>query len=64
MMEVKGMKGQDVNKAMAAHKVQIGRIWQEWPEMVRVTVGTYEEMGKFNAALDLVLKEGPAATKG
>jgi histidinol-phosphate/aromatic aminotransferase/cobyric acid decarboxylase-like protein len=33
--------------------------------MVRVTVGTYEEMGKFNAALDLVIKEGPpASTKG
>jgi hypothetical protein len=28
--------------------------------MVRVTVGTYEEMGKFNAALDQVLKEGSA----
>ena len=40
----------------------IGRVWQEWPEMVRVTVGTYEEMGKFNAALDLVLKEGPSAS--
>jgi histidinol-phosphate aminotransferase len=65
MMEVKGMTGQQVNTAMASHKVQIGRVWQEWPEMVRVTVGTYEEMGKFNAALDLVLKEGPpAATKG
>jgi histidinol-phosphate aminotransferase len=65
MMEVKGMTGQQVGTAMAAKKVQIGRVWQEWPEMVRVTVGTYEEMGKFNAALDLVIKEGPpAATKG
>ena len=43
---------------MAAKKVQIGRVWQEWPQMVRVTVGTYEEMGKFNAALDKVLQEG------
>ena len=46
--------------AMATHKVQIGRVWQEWPEMVRVTVGSYEEMGKFNAALGMVFKEGPA----
>ncbi len=61
MMEVKGMKGQEVNTAMAKHKVMIGRVWQEWPEMVRVTVGTDEEMRKFNAALDLVMKEGPAA---
>jgi len=65
MMEVPGMAGQQVNAAMATHKVMIGRVWQEWPQMVRVTVGTYEEMGKFNAALDLVLKEGPPpATKG
>ena len=60
MIQVKGMKGQEVNAAMAKHKVMIGRVWQEWPEMVRVTVGTYEEMGKFNAALDMVLKEGAA----
>jgi len=59
MMEVKGMTGQQVGAAMVTHKVQIGRTWPEWPEMVRVTVGTYEEMGKFNAALDLVIKEGP-----
>jgi histidinol-phosphate/aromatic aminotransferase/cobyric acid decarboxylase-like protein len=59
MMEVKGMTGQQVGAAMASHKVQIGRTWQEWPQMVRVTVGTYEEMQKFNAALDLVIKEGP-----
>jgi histidinol-phosphate/aromatic aminotransferase/cobyric acid decarboxylase-like protein len=61
MMEVKGMKGQDVNTAMAKNKVMIGRVWQEWPEMVRVTVGTDEEMRKFNAALDIVIKEGPPA---
>jgi histidinol-phosphate/aromatic aminotransferase/cobyric acid decarboxylase-like protein len=59
MMEVKGMSGAQVGTAMRSHKVQIGRVWNEWPEMVRVTVGTYEEMGKFNAALGMVLKEGP-----
>ena len=58
MMEVKGMNGNQVNQAMAKYKVIIGRTWQEWPEMVRVTVGTYEEMTKFNAALDKVLSEG------
>jgi len=61
MMSVKGMKGEEVGKAMAAKKVLLaGNRWPEWPEHIRVTVGTYEEMGKFNAALDLVLKEGPA----
>jgi histidinol-phosphate aminotransferase len=61
MMSVKGMAGADVGKAMAAKKVMLaGNRWPEWPEHIRVTVGTYEEMGKFNAALDQVLKEGPA----
>jgi histidinol-phosphate aminotransferase len=59
MMEVKGMNGMQVNTAMAAHKVHIGRTWKEWPEMVRVTVGSWDDMTKFNAALDLVLQEGP-----
>ncbi|HEX3746577.1 MAG TPA: aminotransferase class I/II-fold pyridoxal phosphate-dependent enzyme [Bryobacteraceae bacterium] len=64
MIEVKGMAGQQVNQAMAQHKVMIGRVWKEWPQMVRVTVGTTEEMGKFNAALDKVLQEGPAKSNG
>jgi histidinol-phosphate aminotransferase len=59
MMEVKGMNGDQVNAAMATHKVFIGRTWKEWPEMVRVTVGSWDEMTKFNAALGLVLKAGP-----
>ncbi len=58
MMEVKGMSGMQVNTAMAAKKVYIGRTWKEWPEMVRVTVGSWDEMTKFNAALGMVLKEG------
>jgi histidinol-phosphate/aromatic aminotransferase/cobyric acid decarboxylase-like protein len=64
MIQVKGMTGEQVRMAMAQHKVQIGRFWNEWPEMVRVTVGTYEEMGKFNAALDKVIQEGPPKTNG
>jgi histidinol-phosphate/aromatic aminotransferase/cobyric acid decarboxylase-like protein len=59
MMEVKGMTGAQVGSAMVTHKVRIGRTWPVWPQMVRVTVGTYEEMTKFNAALDLVIKDGP-----
>jgi histidinol-phosphate/aromatic aminotransferase/cobyric acid decarboxylase-like protein len=60
MMEVKGMSGDQVNAAMATHKVFIGRTWKEWPEMVRVTVGSWDEMTKFNAALGLVLQAGSA----
>jgi histidinol-phosphate aminotransferase len=60
MMSVKGMTGPQVGDAMAAKKILIaGNRWPEWPEHIRVTVGTYEEMTKFNAALSLVAKEGP-----
>jgi histidinol-phosphate/aromatic aminotransferase/cobyric acid decarboxylase-like protein len=66
MMSVKGMTGDQVGKAMMKYKIQLagaGR-WPEWPQHIRVTVGTYEEMTKFNAALDQVLKEGPMQAKG
>ena len=60
MMAVKGMKGPEVGEAMAKKKILLaGNRWPEWPEHIRVTVGTYEEMGKFNAALSEVVKEGP-----
>jgi histidinol-phosphate/aromatic aminotransferase/cobyric acid decarboxylase-like protein len=55
MMTVKGKTGQEVNQAMAEHKVFIGRTWPVWPEKVRVTVGTMEEMAKFKIALGKVL---------
>jgi histidinol-phosphate/aromatic aminotransferase/cobyric acid decarboxylase-like protein len=61
MMSVKGMTGAQVYQAMAAKKVMLagaGR-WPEWPQQIRVTVGTYDEMTKFNAALTQVVKEGP-----
>ena len=60
MMAVKGMTGPQVGEAMAAKKILLaGNRWPEWPEHIRVTVGTYEEMGKFNAALSEVVKQGP-----
>jgi len=63
MMSVKGMTGAQVGQAMAAKKIMLaGNRWPEWPQHIRVTVGTYEEMGKFNAALSQVLKEGPATS--
>jgi histidinol-phosphate aminotransferase len=54
-MTVKGMTGQQVNEAMAKYKVYIARTWPVWPERVRATVGTMEEMAKFKMALDKVL---------
>jgi histidinol-phosphate/aromatic aminotransferase/cobyric acid decarboxylase-like protein len=61
MMSVPGMTGAQVNTALAAKKVHVAGAnrWPEWPNHVRVTVGNFEEMTKFNAALALVVKEGP-----
>jgi histidinol-phosphate/aromatic aminotransferase/cobyric acid decarboxylase-like protein len=55
MITVKGMTGQQVNDAIAKYKVYIGRTWPVWPERVRVTVGTMEEMAKFKTALAMVI---------
>ncbi len=61
MMSVKGFTGSQIGTAMAAKKVMLaGNRWPEWPQHIRVTVGTFEEMTKFNAAIAQVIKEGPA----
>ena len=63
MMQVKGMTGAQVGNAMAARKVHLAGAtrWPEWPTYIRVTVGSFDEMTKFNAALAAVVKEGPPA---
>lgn len=62
MMSIKGMTAAQMYAAFEAKKIMLGGAnrWPEWPDHIRVTVGNYEEMGKFNAALEQVLKEGPA----
>jgi len=42
--------------AMVAQGVQIGRSWEVYPTMSRVTVGSAADMAKFRSALDTVLK--------
>jgi len=66
MMSVKGMTAAQVGSAMAGKKVMLAGAnrWPEWPQHIRVTVGTWDEMGKFNAALTQVVKEGPTLAKG
>jgi histidinol-phosphate aminotransferase len=49
MVDVKRPGGQIVS-ALRNQNVFIGRVWQSWPNHVRVTVGTAEEMKKFQAA--------------
>jgi histidinol-phosphate aminotransferase len=56
MLDVK-RPGQQFARAMAAEKVLVGRVWPAWPEHVRVTIGTKDEMAKFRTAL---LKVMPA----
>jgi histidinol-phosphate aminotransferase len=48
--------GKDVRDAMAKENVLIGRTWPVMPTHVRVTVGTQEEMQRFQAAFQKVMK--------
>ena len=47
--------GNEVVMALRKEKIYIGRVWSAWPTYVRVTVGTKEEMNKFNAAFVKVM---------
>ncbi|MDF0488657.1 pyridoxal phosphate-dependent aminotransferase [Sphingomonas sp. H39-1-10] len=42
--------------AFVAQGVQIGRSWDAYPTMSRVTVGSAEDMAKFRSALDKIIK--------
>jgi histidinol-phosphate aminotransferase len=42
--------GTEFYKAMAGQNVYIGRVWPVWPEWVRVTIGSKDDMAKFKAA--------------
>lgn len=43
--------GREVVEAFRRENVIIGRVWPSWPNHVRVSIGTPEEMAKFKAAL-------------
>jgi histidinol-phosphate aminotransferase len=49
MMNVK-RPGREFSQAMARQGVYIGRVWPSWPTWVRVTVGTREDMARFQEA--------------
>ncbi len=42
--------GERVVAELRKHKIYIGRVWPSWPTHVRVSVGTPEEMEKFQQA--------------
>lgn len=50
-----GRPGNEVVAALAKEKVFIGRVWPVWPTMVRVSIGTQDEMDKFKTALSKVM---------
>jgi histidinol-phosphate/aromatic aminotransferase/cobyric acid decarboxylase-like protein len=54
MINVKRPGGEVISQ-MRREKVYIGRTWRAWPNWVRVTVGTAEEMEKFKAAFAKVM---------
>ena len=54
-----GRSGQSVIAAMRAKNVFIGRTWPIWPNSVRVSVGTPEEMAKFKTAFKEVMDTPP-----
>jgi histidinol-phosphate aminotransferase len=51
-----GRDGKEIIAALAAKNVYIGRTWPVWPNHVRITVGTPEEMAKFQTAFAEVMK--------
>ncbi|MEZ5356472.1 MAG: pyridoxal phosphate-dependent aminotransferase [Bryobacteraceae bacterium] len=54
MMDVR-QPAQEFVAKMQAEKIFVGRSWPAWPTHVRVTVGTMDEMKKFQAAVRKVL---------
>ena len=54
MLDAKRPGGQLIS-ALRGEKVYVGRVWPSWPNHVRVTVGTGEEMDKFKTALRKVM---------
>jgi histidinol-phosphate aminotransferase len=56
-----GRPGKEVIAAMQQHNVFIGRTWPIWPNHVRVSVGTPQEMAAFQTAFEAVMSAPPAA---
>jgi histidinol-phosphate/aromatic aminotransferase/cobyric acid decarboxylase-like protein len=61
MIDTKRRAGSVVG-AMAAKGVLIGRVWPAWPNHIRVTVGTHEEMASFRTAFQAVMESPVTAS--
>ncbi len=58
MMSIKGMTAEQMYAKFQENKILLGGAnrWPEWPNQIRVTVGSNEEMIKFNTVLAQVVK--------
>lgn len=56
-----GRPAASVIAAMQKEKIYIGRIWPVWPNAVRISVGSPDDMARFRAAFKKVM-DAPAAT--
>jgi histidinol-phosphate aminotransferase len=54
MLDVR-MPGEQFAEKMRNEKIYIGRVWKAWPNHVRVSIGTAEEMAKFRAAFTKIM---------
>jgi histidinol-phosphate aminotransferase len=61
MIDTKRRAGSVVG-AMAEKGVLIGRVWPAWPNHIRVTVGTHEEMASFRTAFQAVMESPVTAS--
>ncbi len=59
-----GRPGSEFHQAMLAEKVSIGRTWPSLPTYVRVTVGTKDEMAKFQTAFVKCMDMKPGTVNG
>ena len=59
MLDV-GRPGKEVQAALAAKEMFVGRIWPAWPNSVRITVGTPDEMLAFRKAFTEVMSGSTA----
>jgi histidinol-phosphate aminotransferase len=59
MLDVK-RPGQEVQAALAAKDMYVGRIWPAWPTSLRITVGTQDEMMAFRKSFTEVISSSTA----
>jgi histidinol-phosphate aminotransferase len=57
-----GRSGRDLMDAMREKKIYIGRTWPVWPNAVRITVGTPDEMARFRTAFKQVMDAPPVSS--